>query len=514
MEQQQQQLQQLKDLANDKNIRDSRKLYQYAQAKGLGFVTQKLATEALRDSVARQVLAPPPSGRGHFASSRPGQDIQADLIDFSKNTSQKNEHRYAVVGADVFTRKVAIEPVKTKTAATVRGAMRNILRELDADEEDGERRPALIRTDQGNEFASLNNEKDIHQARDVRDTNGLAVVDRAIKTIKRDLAAEVGKAKGTKWADVAEKVVQDHNSKPSPAVFGAPENVTKNPVQQFKVLQRNADNYELDKKQTERQKAAVRQADFVREPVDNGGRSFKPEYGPAIPVENVDSEYVYHKGWKDDLAKGGSGEKYTTLLKQAQAATPGNFKEKLTLDLDKVHSFNQVKQVLKGQAQNLELQLLKDGAIKTSELQRRVPGLKRAVGRYKNLTDTNWLTKVYKDKFVIQDGEVRLKKKPGSAPAANSGSSNPAPPTASAFPPAREGGSSSSTALPANYSRPALVFRGAVEVPKRTREQIQEAKRLADELKEKHRQEKRMAQINKEHQEQMRKLDRVFKRMK
>jgi hypothetical protein len=410
-----QQTQQLRELANDKNIRDSRKLYQYARAKGMDFVTQGMTVAALKDSIQRQILAPAPSGRGHFASSRPGQDIQADLIDFSKNTSARNEHRYAVVGADVFTRKVAIEPVKTKTAATVRGAMRNILRELDADEDDEERRPALIRTDKGNEFASLDG-KDIHQARDVRDT------------IKRDLAAEVGKAKGTKWADVAEKVVNDHNEKPNPAVFGAPENVTKNPIQQFKVLQRNAENYTLNKVQTEQQKEAVRRADYIREPVDSGGRSFKPQYGSAIPVENVDSEYVYHKGFKNELSKGRTGENYKTLLKQAQAATPGQFKEKLTLDTDKVHSFNQVKQVLKNQAQSLENQLLRDGTMKTSELQRRVPGLRRAVGKYKNLTDTNWISKVYKDKFVVDDGVVRLKR-PGSAPGSNLGGPNLGPPS-------------------------------------------------------------------------------------
>ena len=127
---------------------------------------------ALKDSMQRQVLAPTPNGRRHFASSRPGQDLQVDLIDFSRNTSQKNENKYAVVGADVFTRKIAIEPVKTKTAATVRGAMMNILKDLDADEDDGERKPAMIRTDQGNEFATLNGDQDIHQARDVRDTNG------------------------------------------------------------------------------------------------------------------------------------------------------------------------------------------------------------------------------------------------------------------------------------------------------------------------------------------------------
>jgi hypothetical protein len=102
-------------------------------------------------------------------------------------------------------------------------------------------------------------------------------VDRAIKTLKRDLASEVGKAKGTKWADVAEKVVQDHNEKPSPAVFGAPENVTRNPIQQFKVLQSNAANYTLNKIQTEGQKEAIRKAEYVREPIDSGGRSFKPQ---------------------------------------------------------------------------------------------------------------------------------------------------------------------------------------------------------------------------------------------
>jgi hypothetical protein len=196
----------------------------------------------------------------------------------------------------------------------------------------------------------------------------------------------------------------------------------------------------LNKVQTEQQKEAVRRADYIREPVDSGGRSFKPQYGPAIPVENVDSEYVYHKGFKNELSKGRTGETYKTLLKQAQAATPGQFKEKLTLDTNKVHSFNQVKQVLKNQAQSLENQLLKDGVIKTSELQKRVPGLKRAVGKYKNLTDTNWISKVYKDKFVVENGEVRLKR-PASAPSSSSGntvSPSSAPVLAPAAPKAKK----------------------------------------------------------------------------
>jgi hypothetical protein len=119
--------------------------------------------------------------------------------------------------------------------------------------------------------------------------------------------------------------------------------------------------------------------------------------------------------------------------------------------------------------------------MQTSELQRRAPGLKRAVGRYKNLTDTNWLTKVYKDKFVVEDGTVRLKR-PGSAPASSSGAAISAVPNTETLPVSREGGSSSSRALPANYSVPALVFRGAVEQPGKRAAQ-QEAKRAAEALK-------------------------------
>ena len=83
------------------------------------------------------------------------------------------------------------------------------------------------------------------------------------------------------------------------------------------------------------------------------------------------------------------------------------------------------------------------------------------------------------------------------------------PPNIETFPVTREGGSSSSRALPANYSVPALVFRGAVEVPKRTREQIQEAKRQAEAEKEAKRQEKRNAWAEKEVQKQLRQLARM-----
>ena len=110
----------------------------------------------------------------------------------------------------------------------------------------------------------------------------------------------------------------------------------------------------------------------------------------------------------------------------------------------------------------------------------------------------------------MEDGTIRLKR-PGSAPASSSGGAVSALPN-SVGPPTREGGSSSSRALPANYSVPALVFRGVVEQPKTTRAAQQEAKRQAEAEKEARRQEKRNAWAEKEVQKQLKQLERMSKR--
>ena len=55
-------LQRLRELGDEYNLRDPRKLLQIAQRQGIA-ATTKLAKEALAADVGRQVLRPPPQAR-------------------------------------------------------------------------------------------------------------------------------------------------------------------------------------------------------------------------------------------------------------------------------------------------------------------------------------------------------------------------------------------------------------------------------------------------------------------
>ena len=106
----------LRDLADDFNVRDPRKLYRLARQRDLD-VTQAMAFEALKADVGRQVQAPRPRALGKSAAEGPNDRLQADLIDFSQNTWGKT--KYGLVVMDVFTREAAVEPLQNKNAETV-----------------------------------------------------------------------------------------------------------------------------------------------------------------------------------------------------------------------------------------------------------------------------------------------------------------------------------------------------------------------------------------------------------
>ena len=206
----------LRDLADDFNVRDPRKLYRLARQRDLD-VTQAMAFEALKANVGRQVQAPRPRALGKSAAEGPNDRLQADLIDFSQNTREKT--RYGLVVMDVFTRwEAAVEPVQNKNAETVGRATKRAAKELTGDDKN-----FVVTTDLGNKFATLDRElpEAVHRTKRPEDRNAIAVVDRGIQTLKKDLATRVAR-KGGGWSQRLEQVADAYNAWPHETVHAAP----------------------------------------------------------------------------------------------------------------------------------------------------------------------------------------------------------------------------------------------------------------------------------------------------
>ena len=72
----------LRDLADDFNVRDPRKLCQLARQRNLD-VTQAMAFEALKADVGRQVQAPRPRALGKSAAEGPNDRLHSSAVTLS-----------------------------------------------------------------------------------------------------------------------------------------------------------------------------------------------------------------------------------------------------------------------------------------------------------------------------------------------------------------------------------------------------------------------------------------------
>ena len=255
----------LEQLARDFNVRDPRKLQQIARREfpDRRDLTAERARTALRSDVARQVLAPKPRSLGKSAAEGPDQRLQADLVDFSQNTRGPN--RYGLVVTDVFTREVATKALPNKQSGTVTQAAAEIIPELVQGEGN-----YVVTTDQGNEFRGLEGalpEPAVHREKLPSDRNATAVIDRAIQTLKKDLAGKVARDGGG-WAEHVAEVTGAYNARPHQAVTVAPEDVETKPAATFRVLRDNAEKFEHNKNLTEGRHRRLEEAGAFRAPTN------------------------------------------------------------------------------------------------------------------------------------------------------------------------------------------------------------------------------------------------------
>ena len=190
-----------------------------------------------------------------------------------------------------------VQAPRPRTAETVGRATKRAAKELTGD--DGN---FVVTTDLGNEFATLDRElpaEAVHRTKRPEDRNAIAVVDRGIQTLKKDLATRVAR-KGGQWSDHFERAAGAYNARPHETVHGAPEDVERQPATEFRVLQDNADKFQHNKDLTDRRVKAVEDAGAFRAPTNEEGLT---QYGDAQRLGAVDSMTVRSTEGRETLLK-------------------------------------------------------------------------------------------------------------------------------------------------------------------------------------------------------------------
>jgi hypothetical protein len=110
------------------------------------------------------------------------------------------------------------------------------------------------------------------------------------------------------------------------------------------------------------------------------------------------------------------------LLKQVRPAyAQGKFESSLTTNPVNRKIGTKATSLLQNQALQLENLIHREGGVPVDQLVKRITGLKKLVGKYKNLTESNWVLQTFKNRFAVEGGVVKLKPRKVRAPEKNYG---------------------------------------------------------------------------------------------
>lgn len=143
--------------------------------------------------------------------------IQADLIEMQPYKRENSGHRYILIAIDVFSKMAYAEPLMNKTGLIVTDAMDRILRSVNGDfGENPDYSIKNLQTDQGTEFynRSMKELLDSYKINHYSSYSCLkaSIVERLIRTIKRQLYMRFSLQGNYKWLKILPEVIRQYNN--------------------------------------------------------------------------------------------------------------------------------------------------------------------------------------------------------------------------------------------------------------------------------------------------------------
>jgi len=264
----------LRTLAEEYDLRDAAKLFQLARRQRVPGASIEAARAALKNDAARQIFRQRLRSEGKSFAEDIGKRLQADLVDLGRNAKSERDNKFILTVVDVFSRETETRPLKTKTAPEVAAALKDAVDDLEP------QGSYQISTDRGQEWASLKQALPGAIHREKNSTNDIAIVDRTIQTLKKNLATRVAR-RGGAWDSHIEAVTDAYNKAPHSAVYGAPEDVKDSDTQKFLLYRDNADKFMENEVLYNRLESTLLRAGGFRIPTTTG-RSFEPRFSDKI----------------------------------------------------------------------------------------------------------------------------------------------------------------------------------------------------------------------------------------
>ena len=259
----------------------AKQLYVAAVREGLA-VNMKQARDFVARQADTQLFSKTPGSDSQTATRGPRSDFQADLVDLKQFGGNS---KVILVVINPFSRKIAMEGLPNKTPAQTQQGFRRILTRMD--------KPELLSTDQGNEFGGVFNamleEKGIaHRYKDPKNVNSLAVLDRAIQTVKITLFKKMTRKNTLKWDSFIAETEAGYNESIHGALQGAPNDTEGTSetakIARFQLMKDNAEKFESNHEIANTKMNAVREGGQYRVALkqETFQRGFKPRFESAV----------------------------------------------------------------------------------------------------------------------------------------------------------------------------------------------------------------------------------------
>ena len=161
---------------------------------------------------------------GRRPASRPGEELQCDLVDCSEYREANDGTRYLFCGIDVFSKYAWAWPLTSKCGTEMAGAMQVILGDMQ------DRPPLAVHSDKGTEmraapFQRLLKSRDIHFFTSENDDIKCAVVERFQRTLQGMMHHHMTANRTRRFGDVLPALLRTYNSTHHSAIGMGPRTV-------------------------------------------------------------------------------------------------------------------------------------------------------------------------------------------------------------------------------------------------------------------------------------------------